>query len=780
MQKSYITVTSPETVKEMLQHILDHEVIAVDTETTSLNPRTGKIVGWSISGAEGEGYYFPTLIYNTSTDQLEQAKVKGHSSHDISITLIKRLVGKKLVMHNASFDCRYIENYFGIDLLPSLWIETQLLVHTVQEDGAFGYGNPFGLKSIAIMNQERLGLDMEEEANKEQLELKESIHANGGKTTKENFEIWKADLEILSKYASADTDLTLRIANLYLPTLKEEGLEEFFFEEEVMPLYKEVTVPMEKAGVALDIELLRQTDKEIQIEIEKNKQIVLDSLLEQRPAKAWVLNKARETFPVSHRGTFAQKLVDYFNIPLPKSEKTGKYSITKASLEAMGGNLFGGTLPKKVIDIIEFLKSGEESHLENVKVDLISILLWKEKNDGVSINIQSKMHLGEIVFKYLGETPQTQTDTGKAKFDMSMLKELAKKYEWAENLRVYNKLVKIKSTYIDRFLDAEEGGRYYFYYKQNGTVSGRYGSDAQQLPKPMEEGDDAPIVMHYTNLVRKFMIAGNGRKFIDCDYTSLEPHVFASVSQEEGIQEIFNNGEDFYSKIAIRTENIKDVSASKKDDNYLGKVYPARRQKAKAYSLGIPYGMSGYALAMNLDIPKKEAQNLVDGYLGGFPKLAKWMKESREFACEHGYIKNKIGRIRHLPNLKKIHDAFQDGIMNWKFKKELEQKYGSERVMNWYRDYKNGRNNCINFQIQSLAAGIVNRSAININRELKRRGIDGWVCAQIHDQLVIEVPDEHADECREMVQYEMENVMQLDGVTLKAPAEIADDWFEGH
>lgn len=90
MNKSYVTVTTPDTVKEMLQHILDHDVLSVDTETTSLNPRQGKIVGWSISGAEGEGYYFPTLLYNPDTDTLDEAKIQGHSAHDLSITLLKR------------------------------------------------------------------------------------------------------------------------------------------------------------------------------------------------------------------------------------------------------------------------------------------------------------------------------------------------------------------------------------------------------------------------------------------------------------------------------------------------------------------------------------------------------------------------------------------------------------------------------------------------------------------------------------------------------------------
>lgn len=780
MKKSYITVTSPKDVKLMLKHILECDAIAVDTETTSLNPRTGKIVGWSISGKKGQGFYLPTLLYNKTNDRLEEAFIEKQSAIKISKILLKGLKNKKLIMHNASFDCRFIENYFGIDLLPYLWVETQLLVHTVQEEGAFGYGNPFGLKSLAIMNQEKLGMDMEEAANKEQLELKESIHENGGKTTKTQFEIWKAELNLLSHYACADTDLSWRLCYLYLDILKEEGLEKFFFEDEVMPLYKEVTVPMEKAGISLDLELLRETDLQIQEDIETNKQVVLESLLSLKDAQFWVLNKAKTEYPISNKGTFAQKLVETYEIPLPRSEKTNKFSITKSNLEKLGGNIFDSPLTGKQIDVIEFLKSGDEKNISNIDLRPIQVKLWKLKNDGVSINIQSKMHLGEIVFDYLGEKPQTKTDTGKAKFDMSMLKELSNKYEWAENLRVYNKLVKIKSTYIDRFLDAEENGRYYFYYKQGGTVSGRYSSDAQQLPKPMEEGDDAPIVMKYTNKVREFLIAGKGRKFIDCDYTSLEPHVFASVSEEEGIQEIFNAGEDFYSKIAIRTENIEGVSANKKDANYLGKVHPSRRQKAKAYSLGIPYGMSAYALAKNLDIPQKEAEVLVNGYLSGFPKLAAWMGRSREFATKNGYIKNKIGRIRHLPSLKTIHSSMGENILDWRFRKELAKKHGEDRVMNWYRDYKNGRNNCINFQIQSLAAGIVNLSAININRELKRRGIDGWVCAQIHDQLVIDVPEEHAEECRELVQYEMENVMQLDGVTLKAPAEIGDNMSEAH
>jgi len=154
LEKKYYTVRDEETLKLLHQHILDSEVIAVDTETSGLNPRKDKIVGWSVSGDEGIGFYLPTLVWNFEKDKLELQTIMGESSEVISKNLIKLLKGKKLVFHNASFDCQFIKNYFGIDLIEDIWVDTGLLVHTVYEEGAFGFGNPFGLKSIAIMNQE--------------------------------------------------------------------------------------------------------------------------------------------------------------------------------------------------------------------------------------------------------------------------------------------------------------------------------------------------------------------------------------------------------------------------------------------------------------------------------------------------------------------------------------------------------------------------------------------------------------------------------------------------
>jgi len=772
LEKKYYTVQDSETLKLMFQHIQESETIAVDTETTGLNPRKDKIVGWSLSGDEGIGFYLPTLVWNFEKEELILQTIDGTSTETISRNLLKALLGKQLVFHNASFDVQFIKNYFGVDLLPYVWVDTGLLVHTVYEEGAFGFGNPFGLKSIAIMNQEALGLNVEEAANQEQIELKESIKKNGGSVTKESFEIYKADLEILSKYASADTDLTLRICNLYLAKLKEEGLEKFFFEEEVMPIYREVTVPMEAYGVDLDLDLIEQTYNDIVEDQKANKEIVMKSLLALPEVKKWVVDTALENFPPSHKGNWANNLVERYSLPLPKSEKTGKYTLTQKHIQQLEDS-----------PIKEFLMTGDVELIDPLERARISMAMWKEANDGDYLNIQSKKHLGEIVFKYMGITPKVSganTKSGRDKFDMDMVEELAKEYPWAENLRIYNKLLKIKSTYVDRFRDNHEDGKYYFYFKQNGTVSGRYGSDAQQLPKPLEPGEDAPVIEKYVNIVRAFLIGGKGRKVIDADYESLEPHCFASVSGDKNLQEIFEKNWDFYSTVAIRTEKLEGVSADKKADNFLKKVDPVKRNKAKAYSLGIAYGMEAYALKMTLDVDQKTAEGLIKGYLDGFPELAKWRENSRRQVKDHGFIKNYVGRVRHLPRVKAIYEKFGDRMMDWRFRKELEGQYGKDQVMKAYRDYRNGLNNCLNFQLQSLAAAVVNRAALQINRKAEELGIDAKVQAQVHDQLIINVREDQAEKFAPIVQEIMEITTRLPGVTLKAPPEISNNWRDGH
>jgi len=767
MNKSYVTVQSLDALKEMIDHIKSCDLIAFDTETNSLNPRKGKIIGFSVSGEEGKGYYMPTMIFKD--EELQDAYIDGKLCHDLAKKTISLLIGKKLIMHNASFDVKFVKCFYDVDLLSSLYVDTMLLVHTVKEEGAgFMGGSAFGLKDIAKMIQKDIGLDIDKAANEEQVALKESIKKNGGQITRENYEIWKADLELLSEYAAADTDLTLRVYNHFIKTLYAEGLEDFFFKDEVMPLYKEVTIPMEQVGVKLDLELIKSSRESIGQKLKEYEELVTKELLKSPDVRAWIVMKAMEAYPANNKGTFAQELIKEYNYELEQSARTGKYSITKSSLIR---------LPEGSAK--HFLLHGDPSVLDKDVVMKIAMKLWREDNDGAYFNIQSKDQLGEIAFGVLGIKPLSTTKTGKPQFDDDTVQSIAGKYEWARNLRIYNRLLKIKSTYMDRFLDAQEDGRYYFYYKQHGTVSGRYGSDAQQLPRPKEEGDDEPIVIEYNNLIRAFFIHDDGNIFIDCDYESLEPHTFAHVSGDEGLKDIFRNNWDFYSTIAIKTEGLTQYSPDKKAPNFLRKMEPKLRNKAKAYSLGIPYGMGAYALGMTLGIPTKEAKKLVDGYLNGFPELKKWMERSKKQAKEQGFVKTQVGRVRHLPKVKAIYDKIGDDLLDWNIKKEMERQYGVDQIKNLSRDYINGLNNSCNVQIQGLAASIVNRAALAINRKFQELGIRGWVCAQIHDQLVIEVDNTRSEEAAKIVQDLMENTTKL-SIALKAPPALAPNLRDGH
>ena len=144
MEKCYKIITDQAGVVELANYIKNGNIISYDTETTSVNPRTGQIIGFSVSANIGEGYYFPTRAWNNEKQELEDLYISNKSCDDIAKQLISLLKGKKLVMHNGSFDIRFTKNFYGIDLRDDLYCDTMLLVHTIVEDG------PFGLKAIAI------------------------------------------------------------------------------------------------------------------------------------------------------------------------------------------------------------------------------------------------------------------------------------------------------------------------------------------------------------------------------------------------------------------------------------------------------------------------------------------------------------------------------------------------------------------------------------------------------------------------------------------------------
>lgn len=754
VKKDYLIIQNHQDLDKLKQHILDHDFIAFDTETTGLHHKVHKIIGASFSGEVGKGFYLPTKVW-------QKGELIETGFHDDLKEILFMLKNKEIITWNGSFDVRMVRTNFGIDLAPNIIADAQLMQHTINEEGNFA------LKKCAQDHQQAIGLDVEKEANEEQIELKANVKKNGGETKKTNFEMFKADLGVLGKYACADADLTLRLAFALRKILDQENQQEFFYDEEVMPLYKTVTIEMEYRGVKLDLELMEKTRKEMSADMDLLESEILSELESQTYFEKWFASKLEKEYKTSKAGKFGQEYCLVHGLNLPKSEKTGKFSMGKSNLEK---------LPES--DQKNWLLYPEENPLSQEEIFNIKKRIWVRENGG-TINIQSKTHLKELCFDFGGHKPLKFTKTGPA-FDDDYIQHVSDKgCGWARKLGNYNKLMKMRSTYIDRFLDGQIDGYYYFGYKQWGTVSGRYGSDAQQIPRPKEEGELPPEILKYNNLLRKFFVADEDWIFVDADYESLEPHVFSHVSTDEGLRDIFRKGHDFYSTIAIATEKLENVSADKKAENYLGKVDKPLRQKAKAYSLGIPYGMTPFALGKTLDIKTEEAEILVDGYLGGFLNLKKWMEETHKFVKKNGFVKTQTGRIRHLPKVKELAKIHGDKLLDFRYRKRCEKIFGKDETLNMYRDYKNGLNNAKNVQIQGLSASIVNRAAIACAKAFVEQGLDAYVCAQIHDQLIFHTSKNDVDKVLEIVKDCMENTTKL-SVVLKAPPEVASNWYDSH
>lgn len=762
--KDYKLITQ-QNLSQFISELNSYDIVAYDTETTGLNVRKDKVIGFSVSCTEGSGWYLPLYVWNKELQELVPQSWEQSVAKDI----LSRLSLKKLIMHNASFDVRVTANNLGVSLISALHADTQLMKHTLAEEG------PFALKENAIIYAKEIGLDSQDAANQEQLDLEENVKDNGGKWLKSNKEMYKADLEVLYKYAIADTDITLRLFNYFETQLIEQNLHELFYEEEVMPLYKLVTIKMEHRGVYLDMPKLQKHLAEIEEELEKSEERVVQALIETEEARKFVSHILNEQFPIKPSGKLAQKFCEVLELPLPKLA-SGKYQINKKTLSSLDVS------KEEIANAYWFLAEGKISNFHslfwrNLRMDL---LLSEQK---YPINIGSKDQLGTIVFDYMKIEPLTKTPSGKGQFNEDFVEHLAEKYgfAWAKELRVFNKLTKIKSSYYDRFMEQQEDGIYYPTFKQHATTSGRYGSDLQQLSRPIEDGSDDSRIVYFTNTLRALVIPKPGYAFIDDDYESLEPRVFADDAGDQALIDIFLKNEDFYSKVGIGAEKLEGVSADKKAPNFLKNINPTARQNAKAYALGIRYGMKDVKLSYTLNISKEEAQVIIDNYFDSFPGLKEAMDSYLTEVKRNGTVTSKFGRVRHLPRAKEIYRKFGDAMLDFKALPKLcfKHKISMDELKLVRKEYNNLLNNALNFPIQSAANSIIARASIAMSKEFLANGLDAWVSSIVHDQVIVSVRDDQKEQAAEIVQRCMEKTNEL-AMPLIAVPQIAYNMRDGH
>lgn len=715
--------------------------VVVDIETTGLNTRKDAIVGIGLS----DGYFTTYVVCRKYSSASSYQTIIRHE--DI-IKLFTCLIGKKIIAHNATFDLLFIKHFYGVNLVPDLHCDTILLSHICNEN-RFSY-------RLKDLGASLFGADV----LAEQVEMKESVKRNGG--TADQF--FMADTEVLAKYCKQDCLLTYKLYRHFSTILAKEDLVQFFYNDETMPLYKYVTIPMVERGVRLDIPLISKTKQEIEEDIGNISRRIQESIspLLKDVFEPWYVNKE---FPPSRKGEFIQEFCELYKLPLPRT-KSGAYSLVATAV-----SLLKNEHARRVIEGTELMTKEE---ITEIQKSLLSKL-----NEPYIFNLSSKHHLKKLFFDTLKEKPLSLTPTGQPQADEDFLVAMSFKYDWCKDLITYNKLQKIKGTYIERFLDRAQGDRYYPRWEQHGTVTGRFSGDLQQLPRPLDGGDAAPEVLKYTNLIRNFIISDVGGVLIDADYESLEPHIFSHISGESALLNIFRSGLDFYSEICIKTEKIEGASADKKQDNYLGKINKAKRQSAKAYALGIAYGEEDWKLHIELGISQDEAKKLVKGYWDGFPNLKKISDTNKDIIMKKGIVKTEFGRIRRLPEARTIFNQHGSGILDslqlWKDYNDTPAVY--EQMKKKRKVLKKCLNAALNYPTQGAAASIVNRAAIATAKAYQEEGIQAVIVANIHDELLVSATLEHSEKAASILQSCMENTTKI-SLPLKAVPSIGTVYGE--
>lgn len=740
-------ITTNAEAMSLLQKISAGQIWAFDLETNSLNVRSGLITDIAL--------YDGKTAYNIVHRKWNGVELEEVVSKQVCILVLNKIKKCRLRTWNGSFDTRFVYHYFNVNLIESIWEDGMLKAHLAEEN-RFSYG----LKEIAA---DIYG----ENATAEKADMLQSIKANGG-TAKQYF---MADSDIRAKYAMQDVKLTYSLCEHFQEQLAADGLEEFY-QLETMELYRHVTVLAELRGIPVDVPFMQKTQvelAEILVNLEEQIQTEIAPLL--GSFNKWYMTK---NYPFELNARFKQKLGEFIAPELWPRSESGKLSFNAADLKR-AKELTKTEIKKNVTRPL--LQESEFENYISGKVRVPAELIHKVQRallaeDGVKhiFNLSSKDHLKRLFFgsstveSALNETPISRTEKGSPQVDDDFLTAMSSKYNWVKKLQRLNSLNKIKSTYVDRFLEEQENGIFYPSFYQHRTTSGRYSGDFQQLPRiKNEEEEPDDVVREFTSRIRNFFIAGPGNKIISADYSSLEVVVFADDAADEPLLNIIRNKEDFYSRLAILVYGLHEYSADKSAPNFLKKHKPEIRQAAKAFALGIRYGLGDYKLHKDLGISQEEATRIVKAYFTSFPNLKKRMDELQNSAKQNGFVRSKAGRIRHLPEVPQIINKWGNCILNgldlWKEWNDQPEQYAAAkrdaRVLN------NLLNNALNFPIQSFAASIVNKASIELAKKLKEDGVNAYIAANIHDEIVVISNEKDVDKtCAYMREY-MENTTKL-------------------
>ncbi|MDY2877478.1 MAG: DNA polymerase I [Alistipes senegalensis] len=354
-----------------------------------------------------------------------------------------------------------------------------------------------------------------------------------------------------------------------------------------------------------------------------------------------------------------------------------------------------------------------------------------------NLNINSARQLGEVLFAKMriAEKPK-MTRTKQFCTDEDYLQSFARKHRIVDLILEYRGVKKLLSTYVEALpqLVNRTTGRIHTSFNQAVTATGRLSSTNPNL-------QNIPVRDDMGRRIRKaFIPSDDDHLLLSADYSQVELRLMAHLSGDESLISAFEHGED-----------IHTTTAAKLFNKPLGEVTPEERRRAKTANFGIIYGISAFGLSQRLEIPRKEAKEIIDGYFASYPKVKEYMDNVVAKAKEEGFVSTIFGRRRYLNDISS-HNAVARGL--------------AER-------------NAVNAPIQGSAADIMKIAMINVHRRFAAEGIRSRVILQVHDELVVDMLRSEQERVTAIVTECMESAAQLK-VRLIADAGVGDNWLEAH
>lgn len=366
-----------------------------------------------------------------------------------------------------------------------------------------------------------------------------------------------------------------------------------------------------------------------------------------------------------------------------------------------------------------------------VKIHQIEQEIYAET--GEEFNINSPKQLGVALFEELKLPCKKKTKTGYST-NAEVLEGLVGEHPAISQILEYRSLSKLKSTYCDGLLKViADDGRIHTRFNQVETRTGRISSLEPNL-------QNIPIRTELGSQMRKFFIAGEGKKLVDADYSQIELRVLSDLSNDKNMIDAFNSGEDIHTITASQVFNLP-----------VQMVTPQMRSRAKAVNFGIVYGIGAFSLAKDIGVSNKEAKQYIENYLAHYSGVDDYMKKMIDLAKDKGFSETLFHRKRYLPEL-----ASSNHMM---------RAFG-ERVAR-------------NMPIQGTAADIIKIAMVKVDDRLAKENMKSRLILQVHDELIVESPENEAQRALEIVCEEMENACKMK-VLLRADGKIGNTWFDAH